>query len=51
MTLSRAVRRSSGDEGKWLRANRHFVDGVRRQFLMWRALSEAERTLYMEPPP
>ena len=51
VTLSLSLRRSSGDEGTWLRANRHFVDGVRRQFLMWRALSEAERTLYMEPPP
>jgi hypothetical protein len=48
VALALSLRRSSGDEGTWLRANRHFVDGVRRQFLMWRALPEAERTLYME---
>ena len=48
VTLELSLRRSSGDEGTWLRANRHFVDGVRRQFLMWRALPEPERRLYME---
>lgn len=48
VVLALSLRRSSGDEGTWLRANRHFVDGVRRQFLMWRALSEAERTIYMK---
>jgi hypothetical protein len=48
VALALSLWRSSGDEGTWLRANRHFVDGVRRQFLMWRALPEAERTLYME---
>jgi hypothetical protein len=46
-TLVLGLQRTSGDEGTWVRANRHFVDGVRRQFLMWRALSEAERAMYM----
>ncbi|MDA0335352.1 MAG: M28 family peptidase [bacterium] len=47
-TLVLSVRRTSGDEATWLRANRHFVDGVRRQFLMWRALAEGERAAYVE---
>ena len=30
----------------WLRANRLFVDRLRKQFLVWRALSDAERRVY-----
>jgi hypothetical protein len=46
-TLTLSLRRTSGDEGSWMRGNRHFVDGIRRQFLMWRALAESERRLYL----
>jgi hypothetical protein len=46
-TLTLSLRRASGDEGSWMRGNRHFVDGIRRQFLMWRALAESERRLYL----
>jgi hypothetical protein len=50
-TIVLSVLRNAGEEATWLRANRHFVDGVRRQFLMWRALSDADRSLYVQDRP
>ncbi|MEE2658116.1 MAG: FtsX-like permease family protein [Candidatus Latescibacterota bacterium] len=38
--------RSSGDSSGWLRANRLFVDGLRKQLLIWRALPAEERKIY-----
>jgi hypothetical protein len=33
------VRRNSGAQGDWYRANRVFLRDLRRQFLLWRTLS------------
>ncbi|MFH1571304.1 MAG: hypothetical protein ABIL09_25165, partial [Gemmatimonadota bacterium] len=50
---SMAVRleRASGPAAGWLRANRLFVDGLRRQFLAWRALSPQQRAAYLAAAP
>jgi hypothetical protein len=41
------LKRLSGDDGSWRRLNRHFTDLIRRQFLIWRILSEEARHAYM----
>lgn len=38
-----SLTRGSGTHESWLRLNRHFVILVRRHFLHWRAVSDAER--------
>jgi hypothetical protein len=40
------IERKSGERSAWLRANRGFVDRLRKQFLVWRGLSDAERQTY-----
>jgi len=42
------LHRLSGDNGSWRRLNHHFTDLVRRQFLIWRILTEDARRAYME---
>jgi hypothetical protein len=41
------IRRSSGTEDAWMRTNYGFLDLVRRQFLLWRNLDEANRKRYI----
>ena len=45
-SISILIERKSGERSAWLRANRLFVDRLRKQFLVWRALSDAERRVY-----
>ncbi len=42
------LRRLSGDEGSWLRLNRHFTDLIRKQFLIWRVLRAEAREAYKQ---
>jgi hypothetical protein len=38
--------RLSGDQGSWRRVNKRFLKDVRKQFLIWRSLSEPSRINY-----
>ena len=40
--------RMSGDVSNWKRVNRRFLNVLRKQFLIWRTLTETERERYME---
>lgn len=40
--------RVSGDVSNWKRVNRRFLNTLRKQFLIWRTLSNADRARYME---
>jgi len=40
------LKRLGGDYGIWQTSNRRFVDVIRKQFLLWRSLSEEERKKY-----
>jgi hypothetical protein len=40
--------RVSGDVSNWKRVNRRFMNTLRKQFLIWRTLSTAERDRYLE---
>ena len=42
------VTRLSGDVSNWKRVNRRFLNVLRKQFLIWRTLTEIERERYME---
>ncbi len=44
--LSLRLQRVSGDHHAWLRGNRLFIDELRRQFLVWRALAPSQRAAY-----
>ena len=39
--------RESGDVSSWKRVNRRFLNTLRKQFLIWRTLSEEERASYL----
>ncbi|BDI31957.1 hypothetical protein CCAX7_40080 [Capsulimonas corticalis] len=43
------ITRQSGEVANWMRVNRRFVNVVRRQFLIWRTLSEVQRQRYLNP--
>lgn len=43
-----AIRQESGDRASWLRVNRRFLNGLRRQFLIWRTLDGEIRKTYMQ---
>jgi hypothetical protein len=56
------IDRESGDISNWKRVNRRFLNTLRKQFLIWRTLKQAERERYLleantttartaEPPP
>ena len=47
-TLSATIERLSGNESTWWRANRVFVDSIRKQFLVWRDLAAEQRAPYLE---
>jgi len=42
------LRKMTGELELWTRANRAFLDGLRKQFLMWRALTPKERLRYIK---
>jgi len=37
----------SGDLATWARVSRTFLDDLRKQFLMWRSLSDSDREVYV----
>jgi hypothetical protein len=39
--------RESGDISNWKRVNRRFLNTLRKQFLIWRTLKQAEREKYL----
>ena len=41
------LERVSGDVGNWQRVNRRFLNTIRKQFLIWRTLSVAQRQHYL----
>jgi hypothetical protein len=45
--LRLTLTRVSGDKANWQRVNRRFLNTLRKQFLIWRTLSGAERDRYM----
>jgi hypothetical protein len=47
-SMSLLVTRESGDVPSWNRVNRRFVNFLRKQFLIWRTLTPAERELFNE---
>ena len=46
--LRLTLTRVSGDVSNWKRVNRRFLNTLRKQFLIWRTLSVAERDRYFE---
>lgn len=42
--------RVSGDVSNWKRVNRRFLNTLRKQFLIWRTLSNSEREKYLAEP-
>ncbi len=50
-TFRAAIQRLSGNESTWWRANRIFVDSLRKQFLIWRNLAAEHRAAYLETGP
>lgn len=46
--LGLILTRVSGDVSNWKRVNRRFLNTLRKQFLIWRTLSNADRARYME---
>jgi hypothetical protein len=46
--LRLTLTRVSGDVSNWKRVNRRFLNTLRKQFLIWRTLSAAERERYLE---
>ena len=41
------IDRESGDISNWKRVNRRFLNTLRKQFLIWRTLKQAERERYL----
>lgn len=41
------IERISGDVSNWMRINRRFMNVLRKQFLIWRTLTQAERDRYL----
>ncbi len=46
--VSLTLTRVSGDVSNWKRVNRRFLNVVRKQFLIWRTLTETQRERYLE---
>jgi len=45
-TINLVIRRASGESTDWKRLNRRFLDGIRKQFLIWRTVSIAIKKEY-----
>ena len=43
-----ALTRTAGEAETWMRVTRTFLDDVRKQFLVWRTLSQLDRDSYIE---
>jgi hypothetical protein len=43
------INRESGDISNWKRVNRRFLNTLRKQFLIWRTLKQADRDRYLNP--
>ena len=41
------IDRSSGDISNWKRVNRRFLNTLRKQFLIWRTIKQADRDRYL----
>ena len=41
------IDRESGDISNWKRVNRRFLNTLRKQFLIWRTLKQADRERYL----
>ena len=46
--VSLTLTRVSGDVSNWKRVNRRFLNVIRKQFLIWRTLTELQRDRYLE---
>ncbi len=46
--LSLTIDRLSGDRASWRRANQGFVNGLRKQFLIWRTVAPEDRETFKE---
>ena len=46
-TIDLVLKLAEGDFETWRRVSRTFVDDLRKQFLLWRTLSDQERLLYI----
>lgn len=42
------IKRESGDVANWKRVNRRFLNTIRKQFLIWRTISVADRERYVK---
>jgi hypothetical protein len=42
------IRRVAGTTIVWRRANKIFIDSIRKQLLLWRSLTPAQRSMYIE---
>jgi hypothetical protein len=45
--INLVIDRESGDISNWKRVNRRFLNTLRKQFLIWRTLKQAERERYL----
>jgi hypothetical protein len=45
-TIDLDILRTSGESTDWKRLNRRFLDGIRKQFLVWRTVSIAIKQDY-----
>jgi len=45
-TINLFLTRTSGELNDWKRLNRRFLDGIRKQFLIWRTVSSAIKKEY-----
>jgi len=43
-----SLRQTSGERSVWLSSNYEFVDAMRKQFLLWRALPEDQKMAYIQ---
>ncbi|MGC8842587.1 MAG: hypothetical protein ACP5QS_01485, partial [bacterium] len=46
--IKMVIKRESGDVANWKRVNRRFLNTIRKQFLIWRTISVAERERYVK---
>ncbi len=45
--IKMVIKRESGDVANWKRVNRRFLNTIRKQFLIWRTISVADRERYV----
>ncbi|RLI36541.1 hypothetical protein DRO55_03335, partial [Candidatus Bathyarchaeota archaeon] len=47
-SFSLFIHRDKGPRSQWVRSNRPFIDLIRKQFLIWRSLTDKEKARYAE---